>query len=103
MASFIPGCVGTNAYTEGETFEATLFPLDLAIEEAIDRAAELADIDAKKSRVVTYEQPTALFDLGLAQNQAFSWDKMLEMSAPKAYYLSSYLPPIVSSFPLGSR
>ncbi|WP_207395724.1 signal peptide peptidase SppA [Bremerella alba] len=73
------------------------------IEEAIDRAAELADIDPKKSRVVTYEEPVALFDLGFAQSQAMSFDKMLEMTAPKAYYMSSYLPPIVSSFPFGSR
>lgn len=90
-------------FTANQALENGLVDQIGFIEEAIDRAAELADIDAKKSRVVTYEQPTALFDLGLAQNQAFSWDKMLEMSAPKAYYLSSYLPPIVSSFPLGSR
>ncbi|MEW4452901.1 signal peptide peptidase SppA [Bremerella sp. JC817] len=73
------------------------------VEEAVARAAELASIDPKTSRVVTYEQPTALFDLGLAQGKAMNWDKMLELSAPKAYYISSYLPPVMSSFPFGSR
>lgn len=70
------------------------------LEEAIARAAELASLDVEKTRVITYKEPTALFDLGLAQSRSLSWDKMLELSAPKAYYISSYLPPIVSSFPL---
>lgn len=88
-------------FTANQALENGLVDKIGFIEEAIDRVAELADIDPKKTRVVTYEQPAALFDFGLAQNQALSFDKLLEMSAPKAYYMSSYLPPVVSSFPFG--
>lgn len=90
-------------FTAGQALDSGLVDKIGFVEEAIERAAELAGIDAEKTRIVTFKEPVALFDLGLAQGRALSWDKMLELSAPKAYYLSSYLPPIVSSFPIGSR
>ena len=90
-------------FTANQALDAGLIDKIGFVEEAIARAAELAKIDVKKTRVVTYKQPTALFDLGFAQSKAMNLNEMLEMSAPKAYYLSSYLPPVVSSFRLGAN
>lgn len=90
-------------FTANQALDSGLVDQIGFIEEAIDRAAELGNLDTKKTRVVTYEQPVSLFDLGLAQSEAMNWDKLLEMSAPKAYYISSYLPPVMSSFRLGAN
>lgn len=73
------------------------------VEDAIARAAELADIEVKKTKVITFERPVSLFDLASVREQPFGLEKMLEMSAPKAYYISSYLPPIMSSFAVAGR
>lgn len=90
-------------FTANQALDSGLVDKIGFIEEAVARAAELANIEVGSTRVVTYTQPTSLFDIGLSQSKAMNWDKMLELSAPKAYYISSYLPPIVSSFPLGAN
>lgn len=68
------------------------------MEEAVERAAELADIDPQKTRVVRYTKPASLFDLTSASEQAMSWEKLIDMTTPRAYYLQSYLPPLLSSY-----
>jgi len=68
------------------------------VEEAIERAAELADIDAKKSRVVRYTAPVSLFSFGSMQQRPMNLQSLLEMSTPQAYYLCSYVPPVFSSY-----
>ncbi len=70
------------------------------IEDAIDRAIELAGLDKEQVRVVQYQRPMALFDLvGLAEAGTDAWplESLLELSAPRAYYLATSLPPLVSS------
>jgi protease-4 len=72
------------------------------VEEAIDRAIELAGLDAGETRVVKFERPSTLLDgLGfpMAQSQAASFDlpKLLDLSAPRAWYLSTSLPTIATS------
>lgn len=70
------------------------------IEDAIARVTELANLDKEKTRVVKFEQPMSLLGgLGVAQapKLQLSLETIMEMSAPKAYYLSTSLPPLVSS------
>jgi len=70
------------------------------IEEAIERAAELAGLEIDAVRAVRYQRPVTLFDVaaGRAQSGGFNLATLLELSAPKAYYLNTTLPPLVTSF-----
>lgn len=80
------------------------------IEDAIDRAAELAGSTAAKLRVVEFARPAGLIDLGLFAQAAKAPPRALdaapglaasilaEFSEPRAYYLSSTLPPLLSSY-----
>jgi protease-4 len=71
------------------------------IEEAIERAAELAKLPAnlKDVRVVEYNRPFSVAsELGLVQSRsADPLSAMLEASAPRAYYLSSTLPHLAAT------
>ena len=70
------------------------------IEDAVARAIELAGLDASNVRVVAYERPMSLANLvGMAEasEPGFSMDTLLELSAPRAYYLATSWPPLVSS------
>jgi len=73
------------------------------IEDAIDRAIMLAGLDKESTRVIDFEQPMGLFELpaiAMARQQASSeLNTLLELSAPRAYYLSTSLPPFVASYP----
>lgn len=70
------------------------------VEDAIDRVIEMASLDKQRTRVVTYKQPITLMDamsLGKAQQNGLA--QLLEMSTPRAYYLASFLPALLSSNP----
>jgi protease IV len=77
------------------------------VEEAIDRALELASLDKEKTKVVKYKRPVTLFDnLGYAEARhrasplgasALDLATLLDFSAPRAWYLTTSLPAIVSS------
>lgn len=72
------------------------------IEDAIDRAIELAGLQKDSVRVVQYRRPTSLIDLvGMveASEPDFSLSALLELSAPRAYYLATSLPPLATSRP----
>ena len=66
------------------------------IEDAIERAAELAGLDAKKARVVHYQRPPTLFEFpGLSARSAASNNplaSLLELNAPRAWYLATSWP-----------
>jgi protease IV len=70
------------------------------VEAAIDRAVELAKLDSKRTKVVKYKRPFALID-GLIASQAKSQptdlQMLLDLAAPRAYYLSTWLPIIARS------
>jgi protease-4 len=71
------------------------------LEAAIDRAIELAKLDKKETRVIRYNRPSTLLDgLGLptAQQTASSLDlpQLLDLTAPRAWYLSTSLPAAVT-------
>ncbi|MHB8971184.1 MAG: signal peptide peptidase SppA [Pirellulaceae bacterium] len=70
------------------------------IEEAIERASELAGLQKDRVRVVQYRRPASLLDLvGLveAAEPDFPLSALLEVSAPRAYYLATSLPPLATS------
>jgi protease IV len=61
----------------------------------------LAKLDPDKTRVVRYKRPATLFDgLGLAQARpvgGFDMAALLDLSAPRAWYLATSLPAIATS------
>ena len=68
------------------------------IEMAIDRAVELAKLDKKKTRVVSFKKPPTMIDkIGLPGSGPATLDPaaLLELSTPRAYYLSTTLPILV--------
>jgi protease-4 len=73
------------------------------MEEAIDRAIELANLNKADVRVVKFKKPAALFDIGaMAQAKTASGDlgnigALLELSTPRAYYLFSAFPTLATS------
>lgn len=70
------------------------------IEKAIERAIKLAELDADDVKVVKYKREPSLAALllgGKARGQPFDLATMLELTAPRAYYLFTSLPPLVSS------
>jgi len=72
------------------------------IEDAIERAIELAGLQKDKTRVIRFEQPASLLDLsGLALGQARNQSQfttLLELSVPRGYYLATSLPPLMASY-----
>lgn len=76
------------------------------LEDAVDRAIELANLDKENVRVVKYKRPDALFDLsgGMASMRSqggfghgADLQALLELSTPRGYYLVSSLPLLSSS------
>ena len=68
------------------------------LDEAIDRAIELAGLSSGKVRVIHYQQPTSLLSIaGLAQESTpgSRLQALLELSAPRAYYLNTTIPPLI--------
>ena len=73
------------------------------VEDAIERAAELAKQDPNKLRCIRYEEPPLTFnDLLSASSQhptVFSSDlrSFLDLTVPRAYYLFTWLPHILTN------
>jgi protease IV len=72
------------------------------IEDAIDRAIELANLDKDDVQVVKFRKPIGLMEqllFGGQQNRRPSFDlgAVLELASPKAYYLCTFLPGLSSS------
>ena len=95
--------------TTGQIFTATQ-ALDLGlvdkigfIEDAIERAAELAGYDPDELRCVKYEKPpttiSSLLRAKTSPPQLLGEDLrgFLDLTAPRAYYLCTWLPSILSN------
>jgi protease IV len=71
------------------------------VEEAIDRALALAKLDKKRARVIRYERPAALIDFygvaGARHSASIGLPELLDLSAPRGWYLATSLPSIISS------
>jgi protease IV len=68
------------------------------IEAAIDRAIELVGADRNQVQVIRYKRTPSLTSLLLgaqAQPRGFDLQQLFDMSAPKAYYMATQLPPLV--------
>ena len=70
------------------------------IEEAIERAAALANLNIADTQAVEYEKIPSLSDLfiGTAQAQQtspISLENILDLTVPRAYYMYSLLPHIM--------
>ncbi len=66
------------------------------LEDAVDRAIKLADLDGKKVKVVRYKQEAGLSSILLggqaSKSPSLDLKALLELTTPKAYYLASWLP-----------
>lgn len=71
------------------------------VEDAIERAMQLAKLDKDETRVVKFKRPMTLFDgIGIAsarQQAALDLTQLLDLSAPRAWYLATSLPTIATS------
>ncbi len=71
------------------------------IEDAIDRALQLAGLEADQVRVVQYQRPASLMNLvGFAQASEQNhplYAVLEEMSVPRAHHLATSLPPSIHS------
>ncbi|MFP6657624.1 MAG: signal peptide peptidase SppA [Pirellulales bacterium] len=69
------------------------------IEDAIDRAADLAALSKDSYRVVQYDRPQSLFDITLmrAPPKNLELSALLDLTTPRAYYLCTWLPSIAAN------
>lgn len=70
------------------------------LEDAIARARELAGLSEDKTRVIEYESPMGILDLGLAQARRSDsqLQTLVDLSTPRAYYMFTTLPPLLTSY-----
>ncbi len=95
------------ALATGEVFTATqakkngLIDEIGFIEDALERLAEIAKLDLSETRVVKYEREVTLADVmgvgGSARAQANPLGELLELASPKAWYLATSLPALITS------
>jgi len=73
------------------------------LEDAVDRAVELAGLSSATARVVRYQQPQGLLDELLggqpAAQSLTSLQTLVEWTTPRAWYLCSWWPAIAASHP----
>lgn len=70
------------------------------LEDAIARTVELAGFDKKDVRIIRYDKPESLFDRALggqAQAARLDMSVLLDLTAPRAYYLCTWLPAVISN------
>ena len=70
------------------------------IDDAIERAIELAGLDKENVRVVRYEQELQLSDMLFGQSRvqpSFDLAALLEAATPRAYYLCTWLPALAGT------
>jgi len=73
------------------------------VEDAVDQAIKLAGLSSDEVRVVDYKPEFSLIDLALgeakARHSGLDLDALVDLSAPKAYYVCTWLPPLLSNRP----
>ena len=82
-------------FTTRDALAAGLVDREGFIEDAIDRAIELAGLDKDRTKVVKYKRRTGLLDFGLsarAGSRGPDLATLLDMTTPRAYYLCTWLP-----------
>lgn len=87
-------------YTAGQALDNGLIDEIGFLEDAVDKAIELARLDEDDVTVVEYKREPNLADLLLgarAESRPLDPAKILEMTVPRAYYLCTWLPPLAGS------
>ncbi len=82
-------------FTTNEALKVGLVDREGFIEDAIDRAIELAGLDKDHTKVVKYKRHAGLFDFGLsasARSRSPELATLVELTTPRAYYLCTWLP-----------
>lgn len=70
------------------------------LEDAVDRAIELAGLDPQEVNVVEYKRELSLWTLlleGRARTSAADLASLVDRLTPRAYYLWTWLPPVLAS------
>lgn len=89
-------------FTAEQAKEAGLVDRIGFLEDAVDRAVELAGLDEKRARVVKYQRPKGLLDEVLGgqtpgAGAGVSLQTLAELATPRAWYLCSWWPALVRS------
>jgi len=87
-------------YNAQQALDAGLIDEIAFVERAIERAVELAGLDAGNVKVVEYKRELGLMGVLLgskARSESFDLAALLDMAAPRAYYLCTWLPPLSKS------
>ncbi|MFN9368861.1 MAG: signal peptide peptidase SppA [Planctomycetia bacterium] len=88
-------------FTARQAQEAGLVDRIGFLEDAVDRAVELAGLTAETARVVKYAKPRGLLDEivggGAAASGRLSLEAFAELTTPRGWYLCSWAPALVRS------
>ncbi|MEI6658369.1 MAG: signal peptide peptidase SppA [Planctomycetota bacterium] len=87
-------------FTARQALEAGLVDRIGFLEDAVDRAVELAGLSAEKARVVKYTKPKGLLDEvlgGASPTGRVDLTAIAELTTPRGWYLCSWLPALVRS------
>ncbi len=88
-------------FTAKQALDSGLADREGFLTEAIARAAELANVQAADVRVVKYQRVLGLSDVLIGPTASSSkyeeLAQLLDLSTPRAYYMTSWLPPLVTS------
>jgi protease IV len=70
------------------------------VEDAVERAIELAKVEKENVRVIKYDRPKALIEQLVGSpfgKSGLDLGAVLDLTAPRAYYLCTWLPAVASS------
>lgn len=87
-------------FTAEQAKEAGLVDRIGFLEDAVDRATELAGLTKESARVVKYTKPKAILDEvlgGQSSGASISLEAFAELATPRAWYLCSWWPAIIRS------
>ncbi len=87
-------------FTAKQALEAGLVDRLGFLEDAIDRAVELAGLTKETARVVKYSRPRGLLEDVLGDTDPgarLSFEAFAEMTTPRAWYLCSWWPALISA------
>lgn len=93
-------------FTTRQALKAGLVDREGFIEDAIDRAIELARLEKANTRVVRYRGRPTLIDLLLklrAPAVPSQLELLFDLTTPRAYYLCTWLPPLVRPHAAGDE
>lgn len=86
-------------FTTTQALENGLADEEGFLEDAIDRAIELAKLKKSDVSVIEYDQPLTLVDALMGSStqvkpQGIDWQSLQQLNTPQAYYLWSRFPPL---------